>query len=162
MTPSRAPHTLTQPCAGTTKQNQALAQAMRSLAKGDHGPLGPGHPLSGSLTQPMPSHTLTLSLPVLFLVSGNSQANLQVSSATGEQEEKVTKKCDCRLGELNLCPAEASTNAVFRQTVLAGELSLYLAFSGPKRVSQPPVSPHLFTALRELFSEGLRSATERH
>lgn len=42
------------------------------------------------------------------------------------------------------------------------ELSAFcLAFPGWKRVSQPPVSPRLCTALREVFSEELRSATER-
>lgn len=136
-TPSQAPHTLTQQWKrpGTTMQNWPLAQAMRSLTKGDHSltvPLGHGHPPSGSLTQPSPSHTLTLSLPVLLLVCGNSQANLQASSAVREHKEEGAEKCSCRLGKLSLCPAEASTNAVFRQAVLAGK-SCLSAWPSPAR-----------------------------
>lgn len=112
---------------GTTKQNWPLVQITRSLAKGDHSPsfpLGPGHPPSGSLTQPLPSNTLSLSLLVLSLVSGNSQANLQASSTLEERKEEVAEKCRCRLGELSLCPAEASTKAVFQQAVLVGKSCL--------------------------------------
>lgn len=57
----------------------------------------------------------------------------------GQHKRSISAGCACREG-----------------------LSLYLAFPSSKRVYQFPVSPHLFTALRELFSEGLSNATERH
>lgn len=53
----------------------------------------------------------------------------------GESKEEVAMKFGCRLGELSLCPAEASTNTGFRQAALAGKNCLCLAFPGLKRAS---------------------------